>query len=108
MRVFISKTFSSALEKYPEKELGIFNEKVDALKTMNKSDIVESKDVIKLIDTKDMVVYAYNIGPSVYVLFAFLEKNKLVLFDKIELIGENEIKSIAYPDVIVKEKDEDV
>jgi mRNA-degrading endonuclease RelE of RelBE toxin-antitoxin system len=107
VRVFISKAFSTAILNLPRKEKEIFNEKVDILKNMTQKDITESDAVIKLIDKKDLVVYAYNIQASVYVLFTFKEKNKIILLDEIELINDNEIKSLVYSDVIAKSKKDD-
>ena len=107
MRVFISKAFSNAIVKLPKGDMKIFNEKIDLLKNMSQKDIIESKDIFKLIDEKDLVVYAYNLQKSTYLLFTFKEKSKMVLVDKIELIGDDELKSLVYSDVIVQEKKED-
>ena len=107
VRVCISKAFSNAIVNLPEGDLKIFNEKIDLLKNMSQKDIIESKDIFKLIDEKDLVVYAYNLQESTYLLFTFKEKSKIVLVDKIELIGDDELKSLVYSDVIAPEKKED-
>lgn len=104
VRVFISKAFSNAIVNLPEKDLKILNEKIDLLKNMSRNDILESEDIFKLIDKKDLVVYAYNLQGPAYVLFTFKEKSKIVLVDKIELIGDDELVSLVYSDAIAQEK----
>lgn len=106
MRVFISKAFSDAIINIPKEEIKIFHEKIEVLKITPQKDILELEDIITLIDKKDLVLYAYNIKESTYVVFVIKEKNKLVLLDKIELIGD-EIKSLVYSDVITQSKKDD-
>lgn len=96
MRVYISKSFASALEKEMKEKFDSINTAINILKDMSQSDIVASKDIIELTNTKDMVLYAYNIQASKYIVFTFEDENRLVLLDEIELI-EDEIKSLVYP-----------
>lgn len=96
MQIYISKAFSSALSGRSENEIKLFKEKIDILKSKNKTDIIALNDVVELTNEKNFVLYAYNLQASVYVLFAFKEKNKLILLDEIELISKDKIKSLVY------------
>ena len=108
MQIYISKAFSAALSNRTEEDMKIFNNRVNILKGMNKTEIIEFNDVIELDKAKNIILYAYNIQDSIYVLFAFKDKNMLVLLDEIELIGKDSIKSLTYPNEIKNEVDDKV
>ena len=103
MRVFISQAFATAISNRSAEEMQIFNEKIDVLKNMSYQEIIESDEIMELVDEKKIVIYAYNTQESVYVLFTFKEKSKIVLLDEIEFIGD-EIKSLAYTDLFTQDK----
>ena len=98
MQIFISKDFSSKLIERTEKEMKVFNEKINELKSMNKTTILNRDDVVVLTSNENITVYAYNIQSSVYVLFAFKEKNEIVLLDELKFISKNKIESLVYGD----------
>lgn len=100
MQIFMSKAFASAISNKSKEEVGFFNEEVNVLKEMNKTDIINLDKVIELTNSKNMVIYAYNIRESIYVLFAFKSKNEMVIFDEFELLDGNKLKSLVYPDLI--------
>ena len=107
MQIFVSKDFSSKLVKRTEEEIKFFNEKINVLKSMSKTEIVNREDIVVLTSNKNIIVYAYNIQPSVYVLFAFKEKNEIVLLDELKMISKNEIESLVYGELSNKEEQDD-
>ena len=96
MQIFVSKTFSSKLMERTEEQLKMLNDRINELKSMNKTDIINREDVAELTRNKGVTVYAYHMQDSTFVLFAFKEKNEIVLLDEFKLIGKNEVESLIY------------
>lgn len=96
MKIKISKNFANALLGLPIEEVKKFIDEVEAFSKMNKTEILSSKRIVKLSDedTSDRI-YAYNLYETHYVVFRFLEKRTIVLFDLIQLIGDD-IQSLMY------------
>ena len=69
MEVYISKEFSKKIATRSKDEILFFNEKIKVLKNMNKSEIVDSNDIVKLTEAKQLIIYAYHIQESIYILF---------------------------------------
>ena len=104
MKVYISKLFASVIENYSEEEMTLFNKKINPLKGMNKTDILESDCIMEIPWKSDITLYAYNTHASSHIMFTIVEKNKLILFDEIELTDEGEIKSLVYPQFMNNDK----
>lgn len=95
MQIFISKSLYEVLENIDVEELKNFNNKTKELKELNKTQIISLERTITL-PKKDMELYLYNIQANKYILFTFKDKNSMLIFDEIEIVDKDDIKSLVY------------
>jgi len=96
MNAFVRKDLISALDTLPDEEKSIFMTKVKELRKTVKNDIADSKEVVILEKNSEFPLYAYHIEKSFYILFTFKDKQSILILDRIELLGNNELESLVY------------
>lgn len=95
MKIKLTKDLSDALLKQPNEIVKKFIEAIDRIKDLNKTEILALDKTVVLTRVDNVDVYAYNLGGSMYVLFAFLPQKTMLLLDVIELVDGKELKFLA-------------
>lgn len=99
MQINITGAFAKVLKGMPIEE---YQEIVLAYKpfaSMSKTEIVAMERTIPLYKTDSGQLYGYALSNHAYLVFAFSDKNSLVLCDKIHLKDGDKFKSWTYGEV---------
>ena len=96
MQINITSDFAEVLKAMPIEEYQEIFFAYKPFETMSKTEILAMEKTISLYKSDGGQLYGYSLSNDTYLVFAFSDKNSLVLCDKIKLTDGNDLKSWTY------------
>lgn len=94
MKVLLSNKVSTYINNLPQDQNKSYIDKFKKLITKSKTEILNLEDIVDLSENESIKFYAYFISDGKYAVFAFNEKNNIIIVDLIELTNSG-IKSLT-------------